>query len=400
VREAAAGQTVGYLTPVFLGSTAFVYLNFSLPIYVREQQVDAVVIGGMFTTFTVTMLICRPLVGWALDRFGRRPFFAGAFVFYTLAMSTFAAADDVPGFYLARFLQGIGASLMWVSARTIVADGVAGTQGAGMGRLLATSVRGSMVGAFYGFSLLAMLPLPQAWTLAFAGYAVAAAVAFAMALTRFRPPAPVGGTGFGPVSLTPAIRRLLVIVALSAFASALIEPVYLIYLKDKFALSTLTLAAAFFPAGVVFAVLPRYAGGWSDRLGRGPLIVSGMAAAGLVSAALPWLPGIVAVALAYVLFAAAWATANPVQDALLADLAPAGERGRLFGWKEAASGLGASLGPLAGGALYDHWHQAAAFVGNGLLLGVSAVLAALWFGLRPGAATPTVSPSPAPTRRD
>jgi len=92
----AKAEPAGYLTPVFLGSMAFVYMNFSLPIYVREQQVDAVVIGGMFTTFTVTMLICRPLVGWALDRFGRRPFFTAAFVFYALAAVWFGVRPGAP----------------------------------------------------------------------------------------------------------------------------------------------------------------------------------------------------------------------------------------------------------------------------------------------------------------
>jgi MFS family permease len=118
-----------------------------------------------------------------------------------------------------------------------------------------------------------------------------------------------------------------------------------------------------------------------DRWGRGRLL-----AAGIVSGALPWLPGLVAVALAYTLFAAGWATAGPAQDALLSDLAPAGGRGRLFGWKEAAASLGASLGPLVGGALYDHVAEEAAFVLNGLLLLTAAALAARWFGWTTSAA--------------
>ena len=57
-----------YLTPVLLGSTAFVFLNFSLPIYTRSLGADAVTIGGLYTAFTVTMLAFRPLVGWAPPR--------------------------------------------------------------------------------------------------------------------------------------------------------------------------------------------------------------------------------------------------------------------------------------------------------------------------------------------
>lgn len=370
---------MGYLAPVFLGSTAFVYLNFSLPIYVRAQQVDAVVIGGMYTVFTLTMLVFRPLVGWALDRYGRRPFFAAAFAFYTLAMMAFAGADAVPAFYLARFLQGIGASLMWVSARTIVADGERATQGAAMGRLLATSVRGSMVGATWGFTLLGFMPFAEAWTLAFAGYAVTSAVALGYTLLRFEAPPHEREDRGAPLELSPALRRLLVIVLLGGFSSALVEPIYLIYLKDKFDLSVVALAGAFLPAGLVFALLPRYAGGWSDRYGRWPLLAAGMAMAAVCVTALPWLPTLLLVALCYVLSAAAWATANPAQDALLSELAPAAQRGRLFGWKEAAANLGAAAGPLAGGALYDYAYPAAAFMADGALLALSAALVVCWF---------------------
>ena len=50
-----------YLTPVFFGSVAFVFLNFGLPIYAKSLGADAVEIGGMYTAFTLTMLLIRPI---------------------------------------------------------------------------------------------------------------------------------------------------------------------------------------------------------------------------------------------------------------------------------------------------------------------------------------------------
>ena len=43
-----------------------------------------------------------------------------------------------------------------------------------MGRLTSRSVLGSMLGAVYGFTLLGMFPLTEAWQLSFLGYAAAA----------------------------------------------------------------------------------------------------------------------------------------------------------------------------------------------------------------------------------
>ena len=56
-------QPAPYLLPVLLVSSAFTFLNFGLPVYVRELGASATTIGGMFTVFTVTMLVVRPLVG-------------------------------------------------------------------------------------------------------------------------------------------------------------------------------------------------------------------------------------------------------------------------------------------------------------------------------------------------
>ena len=174
-------QKPTYLTAVFLGSTAFVFLNFGLPVRADDLGIDAVAIGGMYSVFTGTMLLVRPLVGYCLDRFGRRWFFIFAFLFYAVAMSVLSRSVDITDFYIARFLQGIGASLMWVSARTIVADvSDANERGIGMGRLTTTSVRGSMMGAVYGFTLIGFMPMQQAWAWAFGGYALMALAGFSM----------------------------------------------------------------------------------------------------------------------------------------------------------------------------------------------------------------------------
>ena len=106
-------------------------------------------------------------------------------MFYCLAMLEFAGSTSITDFYFARFLQGIGASMMWVSARTIVADvSVAEARGKAMGRLTTTSVRGSMIGAFYGFTLLGFMPLQTAWMWAFGGYAVMALLALIWSLLQ------------------------------------------------------------------------------------------------------------------------------------------------------------------------------------------------------------------------
>lgn len=392
------------LSPVFLGSFAFVFLNFGLPVYTRELGADAVAIGGTYTAFTLTTLLVRPVLGRALDRFGRRWFFASAFLFYTLAMLTFSDAQALSDFYWARLLQGFGAALMWVTARTIIADTAEPDQrGQRMGSLAARSVQGSMTGAVFGFTLLGFLPMAQAWQIAFLGYALAAFAGFLIAVRRVPETArfssvervTVDEPGVDDGRLGVDERRRLMwafmtIVFVTGFASALVEPVYLIYLKDKFDLPLQLLAAAFLPAGFVYAIVPPYAGRWGDRWGRGRLITLGIAIAAMVSLTLPTISHIVWIAVVYTCSAVGWAMANPALDAVLADLCPAAERGRWFGYKEAAVGVGAAFGPLVGGAIYTYVRPEWAFYSNGLLLAAGAMFAWHRFarvGLAPAGST-------------
>ena len=386
----------GHLTAVFLGSMPFIFLNFGLPIRADELGFGAVAIGGMYAVFTGTMLIVRPLVGHALDRFGRRWFFTSAFIFYCASMTAFARGSGLDDFYFARFLQGIGASLMWVSARTIIADIYAAAErGQAMGKLTTTSTRGAMLGGFYGFTLLGFLPMQEAWMWAFSGYALAALVALFWSINKVKESAthldPVLGISqlaasearlLNTLTKLPQsrdLRRLLLVIFLSAFASALIEPLYLLYLRNKFDLDPITLAFLFLPAGLVYATVPQHAGHWSDRFGRGRLIALGVSFAGLTSIALPLWDSVLLVAMFYVLFAVGWSIAGPAEEALIADLSPAHLRGTIIGAKEATAGIGAATGPLLGGAIYDYWSHELAFIINGTLLFCAALLVLRWF---------------------
>jgi len=60
----------------------------------------------------------------------------------------------------------------------------------------------------------------------------------------------------------------------------------------------------------------------------------------------------------------------------VADLTGGDQRGRAYGLYTLAAGLGAALGPLLGGWLYEAIGPHAPFFANGIVLGVYAVV--LW----------------------
>lgn len=107
---------------IFLISMPSFILGLMLPVYGKEIGASAVEIGLFFSVFSLMTLLMRPLVGWGLDRLGRRGFFLAGLGGYALTMISFAFIDQTVGVLLARIFQGISSSLLWLSVSAITAD--------------------------------------------------------------------------------------------------------------------------------------------------------------------------------------------------------------------------------------------------------------------------------------
>jgi len=371
-----ASKSSTLFLPMLLSSAAFAIIEFVLPVYGKRLGASALEIGGMFSIFSITMAVIRPLVGWAMDRFGRKRFLVLALLCRAGSLVLFALARDMAGLYLARLAQGIAASLTWVSAYAIAADlAPSDARGGAAGRVDEASARGGLYGAFAGFAILGWLPLYIGWPVLFAGYAVLAVVGAWLVWKNVPETLPVQPARIKEprTVLSGSLFRLMVIVFVTGASMAMVSPLLLVLLQDKFTAEVSVLAMAFVPAALVSSFLPSRLGRLSDRFGRAPLMAVGLAGSGLVSLFLPGLPAIGWLVALWVLEAVGWAMASPAQEALVADITGRETRGTGYGLYSFASSLGATFGPLLGGWLYDTAGHAVPFYVNGIVLMVSVI---------------------------
>jgi MFS family permease len=101
-----------------------------------------------------------------------------------------------------------------------------------------------------------------------------------------------------------------------------------------------------------------------------------MGIAALSSFLVPSLNSLFALAVIWAAQALGFAAGDPAEQALVADLTGGDQRGRAFGLYALAAGLGATVGPLAGGWLYKEVGSQAPFYVNGAILILSTML--LW----------------------
>ena len=381
---------------IFFISWPFFMLTLLLPVYGLEIGADVVEIGLFFSAFSLMTVLLRPLVGRGLDHFGRRPFFLAGLAGYTLAMVAFAFSDQVWALIVARVLQGIASSFMWLAAYTTIADlAKIGQRGRAFGDIIQASTRGNIAGVFAGFFLLQTgLQIGDrqhelgGWTTMFLAFAFIGVFALVLAWRNLPETKPQAESGEATTIRWSRPWILLLLVTLVTGASwAMISPLLIIFLQETLDVGVETLAWAYFPSALVWALLPSHLGTLADRFGRKPLMVLGLVAAAAGSFFLPSLPTVTAFAALWAVLALCFAAGDPAEQALVADLTDYDRRGRAYGLYAMANDLGATIGPLGGAWLYQHLGANTPFYANSALLALCALLLALFLRLPAGTAT-------------
>lgn len=384
--ETAASAGVGALrNPVIFASLSFFFLNFLLPIYARQEfQASATSIGLLFSLFSVITMIARPLVGWGLDHIGRKPFLVAAILFYAAAMFLFALGRNLEVLYVARMVQGFGSSLLWIAAYTIATElSATGERGRSVGVVDGASAMGGFFGAMIGFTMFyaSDLSLRAGWMIIFAIYGLGALVGAFLALRKVpetRPVAPAEKEEH-PLNLRE-LGKLMVVVAITGASTTMLSPLLLVFLQDRFTQDIRVLGMAFIPMGLAYSFLPQRLGRLSDRFGRPAIMAIGLVISGIISFCIPLSPFLILLAALWTLEAVGFCAASPAQEALVADLTGSTLRGTGYGIYTFAASLGAAIGPLAGGWLYDSFGHPVPFYLNGAVLLLSAVYIVLVLG--------------------
>lgn len=319
----------------------------AVPLYALERGGSETDAGTLTLLFTTAAFLARFPLGWAMDRWGRRPILMAGTGVAAVSALLYPGVETMPALFALRLFHGLAMALFSTGAAVVVTDVVPlARRGEGMG--------------FYGMGSNLALALGPVTSLALVGrfsfaplFAVSAAVAFAgvglgAAVRETGVPAPARfslrpGTVFTRKAIFPAIVMGTLTVAHGSLVT---------FLPLMGRARDLGNPGAFFTAAAILLVAVRAkAGALSDRWGRGPVIVPGMllvtAAMGLVGAA----HGPRTLLAAGALYGLGFGLAQPALMALVADRVGESERGRAIatfytGWE-----LGIGLGAYALGYL-------------------------------------------------
>jgi MFS family permease len=159
--------------------------------------------------------------------------------------------------------------------------------------------------------------------------------------------------------------------------SSMTAPVFLVYLKETITKDMALISFLFVPGAFLSLFLPAKMGKLSDRIGRKVMLVSGMILSALFTILIPAAKGYYPIMALYTLLAVSGFISSPAQSAMVTEITSGNQRGRAFGLYQLATGIGGTIGPLLGTAVYQYMGKGNLFY----IQGTALIAAAFAVGL-------------------
>lgn len=326
-----------------------------------------------------TASVLRLGAGWLSDRSGhRKPFLIFGYGLSGVAKAVMGLAATWPVVLGLRFTDRIGKALRNPPRDALIAES---TSDAGRGRAFGLHRALDTLGAAIG-PLLAWWLLGRWHTLGAAGYrrlflvsAIPAAIAVAILIFVVRAPrrAPLTARALRARagSYGAPFRRFLMVDAIFQLGNS--SMAFLLLRTQAAGWSAGQVALVYFGYNLLYAALALPFGGWSDRIGRRPLLVGAYlvyACSYAVAAGWATRAGVV---LAFALLAVHSALIEGQGRSLVADLVPADARATAYGVQATVVGLALLPASIIAGELWDHVAPAAPFVLGSALAAIAAL---------------------------
>jgi DHA1 family solute carrier family 18 vesicular amine transporter 1/2 len=351
-------RTVAVALVTFAAFTDLVTYSVAVPVLPdlsRRLGASPTVIGLLFASFGVTLLLASIPMGAASDRVGRKLPLVVGLLALAASNALFAFATELSWLFAARLVQGAADAVTWVVGFALVADLYGPHE---RGRVMGLVMAGTNLGFMIGPMLGGWLYEAGGVRLPFLSVAALALVAAAGFVWLHIPSAHAAHERL-PVRLAlrePTVTTIVLVVVVASSTIAMLEPVLSLWFADTLAMTPARVGLVFGAAALAAMVLHPIFGRLTDRWGGRRLSMIGLAA---TAGMLPLLSRAwsfeSAVAL-YLLQGAAIALVITPSLAYMAEaMSNAGEGsfGVAYGLYNFAWGVGLLAGPALGGYMYE-----------------------------------------------
>lgn len=356
----------------FLVAIGFGVMVPVLPVFARSFEVSQFAVGAVISAFALARLLMSPFCGRINMLIGERAALGVGIGIVAVSTAAAGLAQTYPQLLALRGVGGIGSAMFSVAAMTLLLASVDASQ---RGRASALFSGGFLLGGMAGPAVggaLSAISIRAPFFFYAGTLVIAGAVGLALLTRTARP---VDRAGEAQTTLAQAWAQPRYRVACWANftagwqaqgARSTLVPLLVVEVLHR---PTSWTGMVFAVAAVVQVLALTPVGRLTDTWGRMPMLVGGLIACAVSSALIPFAPNIVWLTLALAAFSVGSAALSTAPTALVGD-ATGGSGGTPVAVFQMHSDLGSIIGPLAAGALADHYPLPIAFGIGALLMGV------------------------------
>ena len=335
-----------------LQMTGFVMI---LPLFARRFEgfgagVEALGVSAM--AYALTSTFAAPFIGMLADRFGRRPVILFSLAGYVLSFSGYLFAASAWMLIALRGLAGVFTAGLLPAMTSIVGDLAPENRRARwIGIVSGGAAAGWIIGPLLGGLLYDrfgyVVPLAASISMA-----VGALLLAAFLIPETHPPAAQTNRprlawrlGLQALPARPTFFLLLFITFGVMFAWAFVEPQFMFYAYDDLSWTSSQLGLVMSAYGLAFMFGAFALGQLSDRLGRKPVLVLGLALFSAQFVGLVIFRDVTWIVVSFILAGLGNALYDPALSAFILDITPSEQTAGTIGLKGTAGSLGNLLGP-------------------------------------------------------
>ena len=351
----------------------------ALPQFARSFDVGVTAATVVVSSFAAMRLLFAPASGTLVQKLGERPVYITGLLIVAVSTGACAFAESYWQLLVFRALGGIGSTMFTVSALgLLVRIAPADARGRVSGLYATSFLMGNILGPLFGGALIGLgLRAP------FLIYAVALLVAAAVVGISLRSShlaRPDTGDGVPVMSLRQALGSPVYRAALgSNFANGWLVFGVRVAMVPLFVVEALDEGEAF--AGVALtafavgnALVLIKSGRLSDRYGRRPFVLAGLAVCGTSTILMGFTESVVWFLITSFVAGMGSGLSNPSQQAAVADVIGSKARGGpVLAAFQMVADVGAVIGPIAAGFLADRLSYSTAFAVTGVIMLVATV---------------------------
>ncbi len=346
------------------------FIGFIFPIYASSLGANAIQIGYLYSMFSIISIAIRPIVGNLIDRRGRKTGILIGVILYSIVNVFFVLAQDFKYLLIGRIIQSLGASFLWISVDTFIADiSDKRNRATNFGELDQTMAKGEWIGSIIGFTILFNNLTDNPFKSIFSFFILTSLISVYYTIRNVPETIDLKKEyEEGNIKDKKGLKYFLGIIGVISLITNLTAPIYLLYLQENITKELSLITFMFIPASILALFLPKIFGKFSDRYGREKIVIIGMLINAILQIFIPFNKGYYSFMVLYTIISVVGMFYGAAFSSLIIDFVGEDKRGKSYGLYSFASGIGAAIGYIVGTYIYENVGNNIVFYTKGILL--------------------------------